>query len=77
MLCVAVSKPQSWVPGVVGGDGVGVQTLLWQILGQVSDKLGVALARFVQLGGVTLGLVVGWERDGLHLLHLEPVHRHL
>lgn len=48
-----------------------------QIFGQIPDELCVAFTRFVQLGALTQGLVVGRERHGLRLLHLKPVHCHL
>ncbi|TNN88429.1 hypothetical protein EYF80_001211 [Liparis tanakae] len=44
---------------------------------EIPDELCVAFARFVQLGALAQGLVVGGERHGLRLLHLKPVHRHL
>lgn len=65
------------VPGVVRGDGVGVQPLFGQMSGQVPDELGVAFTRFVQLGALAQGLVVCGEGHRLRLLHLKPVHCHL
>lgn len=68
---------QRCIPGVIRGERVQVQAFSRQLFGQVADKLGILLARLVQLGALAQGLVVGGEGHGLGLLHLEPVHCHL
>lgn len=54
-----------------------MHTFFRQISWQIPDELSVTFSRFVQLGTLAEGLVVGGERGALHLLHLKPVHCHL